>query len=175
MSESGDTVRIAGVIRQSIVDGPGLRMVVFTQGCPHGCAGCHNPETHDFAGGYDCELEKLLAVLDKNPLLAGMTFSGGEPFERAEELVPLAEQVRERGKNIWCYSGYTFEELLERAGREPAVQRLLSLCDVLVDGRFEEEQKDLTLHFRGSRNQRILDMAKSLAQGEAVQAETAQY
>lgn len=162
------TVRIAGVVRQSIVDGPGLRFVVFTQGCPHGCPGCHNPDTHDFSGGYACRVEKLLAEIDKNPLLAGITLSGGEPFEQAAELLLLAQAVQERGKNIWCYSGYTLEELLARGQRELAVQELLGLCAVLVDGRFIEEERDLNLPFCGSRNQRVLDVPASLQAGAAV-------
>lgn len=162
----GETIRIAGVVRQSIVDGPGLRLVVFTQGCPHACPGCQNPETHDFAGGYDCAVPSILAELDKNPLLKGLTISGGEPFCRAGELLALAEAVRARGKDIWCYTGYTFEELQRSA--DTAARSLLALLDVLVDGRFELQQKDLTLRFRGSGNQRVLDVPRSLAAGAAV-------
>lgn len=153
-----ETIRIAGIIRQSIVDGPGLRFVVFTQGCPHHCAGCHNPDTHDFAGGYDCPIERILAEFDKNPLLGGLTLSGGEPFCRAGELLPLVRAVKERGKNIFCYTGYTLEEL--RALPGPAVGELLGLIDTLVDGRFVLAERDLTLPFRGSRNQRVIDLAQ---------------
>lgn len=166
----GTTIRIAGVIRQSIVDGPGLRLVVFAQGCPHACPGCHNPETHDFGGGYDCRIEKILAEFDKNPLLRGATLSGGEPFCRAGELAPLAEELRRRGRDIWIYSGYTFEELLGLAESDPEAGRLLGLADVLVDGRFLLDERDLTLRFRGSRNQRILDLPRSLEAGAAVAA-----
>lgn len=169
MSDEGRTVRIAGIVRQSIVDGPGLRLVVFTQGCPHACPGCHNPETHNFAGGYDCEIEKILVALDANPLLSGVTISGGEPFARAAELVPLAKAVRARGKNVWCYSGHMFEQLLNMMPQSPDVGELLALCDVLVDGPFIESEKDLTLHFRGSSNQRILDVAASLQRQQAVE------
>ena len=159
---SDPTIRIAGVIRQSIVDGPGLRFVVFTQGCPHGCPGCHNPDTHDFAGGYDCAVSKILHEIDRNPLLKGLTLSGGEPFCRAGELLPLARAVRERGKDIWCYSGYRLEELFALSHKDTDVFELLHLLDVLVDGRFVEAEKDLTLRFRGSRNQRVLDVHRSL-------------
>lgn len=165
---STETIRIAGVIRQSIVDGPGLRLVVFSQGCPHGCPGCHNPETHDFGGGYDCNIGKILRLMDQNPLLTGITLSGGEPFARAGELIPLVREVRARGKNVWCYTGYTFEELLALGEEQPDVPALLRLCDVLVDGRFVEAEKDLTLWFRGSRNQRVIDVGRSLDAGEAV-------
>lgn len=166
---SADAIRIAGVVRQSIVDGPGLRMVVFVQGCPLKCPGCHNAQAQDPAGGYDCKIEKILREFDRNPLLLGLTLSGGEPFCQAQQLVPLAQAIHERGKTVWCYSGYTWEELMEMAGQSPAVRELLMLCDVLVDGRYEETQKSLTLRFRGSRNQRILDVPRSLAAGEATE------
>jgi anaerobic ribonucleoside-triphosphate reductase activating protein len=163
-----ETIRIAGVIRQSIVDGPGLRFVVFTQGCPHACPGCHNPETHDFAGGYDSRVADLLAAFDGNPLLKGVTLSGGEPFCRAAELIPFVEEIRRRGKNVWCYTGYTFEQLLAMAELDKAIATLLPLIDVLIDGPFLLEERDLTLRFRGSGNQRVLDMPASLERGEAV-------
>lgn len=161
-------IRISGVVNQSIVDGPGLRMTVFAQGCPHHCAGCHNPATHDFAAGFDCRVDVLLAVFDRNPLLAGVTLSGGEPFARPGELIPLAEQVRLRGKNVWCYSGYTFEELLARSVSDADVAELLAQIDVLVDGRYEEGRRNLSLRFRGSENQRILDLPASLRVRKAV-------
>lgn len=165
-----ETIRIAGVIKQSIVDGPGLRFVVFTQGCPHRCPGCHNPQTHSFSEGYDCPVDKILLEMQKNPLLKGITLSGGEPFCRAGELIPLVRAVRELGGDVFCYSGYTFEELLELAKDDPAISELLALLDVLVDGRFMLEERDLQLRFRGSRNQRVLDIPASLEAGEAVLA-----
>lgn len=162
------TVRIAGVVRESIVDGPGLRFVVFTQGCPHHCPGCHNPQSHDFNGGYDCELGKILDAIDKNPLLSGVTLSGGEPFCQAQALLPLAQAVKSRGLGVMAYSGWTFEELLQL--KDPAVRQLLEYCDILVDGRYEESLRDLTLRFRGSSNQRLLDVPASLCEGQAVWA-----
>lgn len=165
---NGLSIRIAGIVRQSIVDGPGLRLTVFTQGCPHRCPGCHNPHTHDFQGGYDCSVSKILCELDRNPLLKGVTLSGGEPFCRAGGLLPLARASKDRGKDIFCYSGYTFEELLEISAQDAEVDSLFRLIDVLVDGRYIQEQKDLTLRFRGSRNQRLLDIGKSLERGKAV-------
>jgi anaerobic ribonucleoside-triphosphate reductase activating protein len=165
-----NTIRLAGVIRQSIVDGPGLRLTVFTQGCPHNCPGCHNPQTHDFAGGYDSSAERVLAEYDKNPLLKGITISGGEPVCQAAGLIPLAEGIKTRGGDVILYSGYTFEELLERSAEDEAVETLLGLTDILIDGRFELDKRDLNRRFRGSGNQRILDVGKSLAAGVAVEA-----
>ena len=164
-----ETIRIAGVVRQSIVDGPGLRFVVFTQGCPHKCKGCHNPETHSFNGGYDCEVNKILLEMEKNPLLKGLAISGGEPFCRPEELLPLVKAVREKGMDVYCWSGYTFEELLAMSGMDAATAELLELIDVLVDGRFVLEERDLELKLRGSRNQRILDLKQSLKEKKPVE------
>lgn len=165
------TIRLAGVVRESIVDGPGLRFTVFCQGCPHGCEGCHNPATHDFEGGYDCEISKIIAAVDENPLLDGVTFSGGEPMCQPEAFTVLAEELKKRNLNIMVYTGYTYEELLRLAETRPAVGKLLELTDYLVDGRFILAQRDLTLPFRGSTNQRILDMKQTLAAGKPVLAE----
>lgn len=166
-----NTIRLAGVVRESIVDGPGLRFTVFCQGCPHGCEGCHNPATHDFEGGYDCEISKIIAAVDENPLLDGVTFSGGEPMCQPEAFTVLAEELKKRNLNIMVYTGYTYEELLELAETRPAVGKLLELTDYLVDGRFILAQRDLTLPFRGSTNQRILDMKQTFAAGKPVFAE----
>jgi anaerobic ribonucleoside-triphosphate reductase activating protein len=160
-------VRLAGVIRESIVDGPGLRFVVFAQGCPHGCPGCHNPQTHDFAGGYECPVERIAAAIAENPLITGVTFSGGEPFCQAQELAVLAQLVKEQHKHLILYSGYTFEQLLHNS--DPAVRRLMEYGDLLIDGPFLEREKTLELRFRGSRNQRVIDLPASLAQGQAVE------
>lgn len=149
-------LRIAGVIRESIVDGQGLRFVVFTQGCPHLCPGCHNPQTHDMNGGYLIEQEKILAEFFKNPLLKGITLSGGEPFLQAEELIPIAKAVKESGKDVVIYTGFTLEQLERMSNKY--TDELLSYCDTLIDGRFILAERDLTLTFRGSRNQRIIDM-----------------
>ena len=162
------SIRLAGVVRESIVDGPGIRFAVFVQGCPHHCPGCHNPQTHDPEGGYDCELQKILDAFDKNPMLRGITLSGGEPFEQAERLLPLAKAIVERGKDVVAFSGYTFEELMKKSEQTPAVRELLSLCCLLIDGRFILAERDLTLRFRGSRNQRLLDPVASIQKGEAV-------
>lgn len=164
-----NTIRIAGVVRESIVDGPGLRFTVFCQGCPHGCPGCHNPETHDFKGGYDCDISKIIAAVDANPLLDGVTFSGGEPFCQPEAFLELAKELKKRSLNLMAYSGYTYEEL--GGLNNPAVDELLKLLDYLVDGRFVQSQRDLTLLFRGSKNQRVIDMPKTIEKGQVILAE----
>lgn len=156
-------VRIAGVVDESIVDGPGIRFVIFTQGCPHGCPGCHNPQTHDFSGGKDVLISQLLANIQADPLLSGVTFSGGEPFCQAKPLAELARVLKLGGKHIMAYTGYTWDQLLEMD--DHSVQALLHLCDVLVDGPFIQEQRDLSLRFRGSRNQRLIDVQASLLAG----------
>ncbi len=159
-------LRIAGVVGDSIVDGPGLRLTVFTQGCPHRCPGCHNPQTHDFAGGYDAEVEELFEQYRENPLLRGVTLSGGEPFCQPEPLAELARLVHGAGGDVFCYTGYTYEQLLDLD--DPAVAALLREVDVLIDGPYLEAQRDLTLLFRGSANQRLLDLPRTRAEGRPV-------
>ena len=159
-------LRIAGVVGDSIVDGPGLRLTVFTQGCPHRCPGYHNPQTHDFAGGYDAEVEELFEQYRENPLLRGVTLSGGEPFCQPEPLAELARLVHGAGGDVFCYTGYTYEQLLGLD--DPAVAALLREVDVLIDGPYLEAQRDLTLLFRGSANQRLLDLPRTRAEGRPV-------
>lgn len=163
------TVRIAGVIRESIVDGPGICFVVFTQGCPHHCEGCHNPQSHDFDGGYDCMISKIVTEIEKDPLITGVTFSGGEPFCQPEPLTELAKIVTAKGLNLIIYTGYRVEELLEMGRKQSAILELMGLADLLVDGRFVLAERDLNLLFRGSRNQRVIDAKESLRRGEAVE------
>lgn len=150
-------MRVSGIVDESIVDGPGLRYVVFTQGCPHHCKGCHNPQTHSFEGGFLLSAEAALGQLQENPLLSGITLSGGEPFEQAEALCALADGAKALGKNVMTYTGYVFEDLLAR--NDLWTDRLLDLTDTLVDGPYKEELRDLELQFRGSANQRLLDRA----------------
>lgn len=161
-------MKLAGIVRESIVDGPGIRFVIFAQGCPHECPGCHNPDTHDFESGFEADAENLLAEIKKNPLLSGITFSGGEPFCQAKELADLAGKIKLMGLNIMAYSGYTFEELLNGSNDYNCWKMLLEATDILVDGKFEEENKNLMLRFRGSSNQRILDVAASIKNRKAV-------
>lgn len=161
------SIRVAGTIGESIVDGPGIRYVIFTQGCPHACAGCHNPHTHDFKAGTLLSLDILFADIMKNPLISGVTFSGGEPFCQAEPLLVLAQALRAQNKHIMAYSGYTFEQILQMGEKEVA---LLKACDLLVDGPFIQGLRDLSLRFRGSSNQRILDVPQSLKAGMPVWA-----
>ena len=168
MSESKTPIRLAGVVRESIVDGPGIRMTVFVQGCPHHCKGCHNAHTWDFEGGYMSSVERILEEAAKDKLLRGVTLSGGEPFCQAEALTVLAKRAKAMGLNVFCYSGFTFEELYAQFDEHPEYKALLEQCDCLVDGKFIEEEMSLMLHFRGSRNQRILDVPASLKKGEAV-------
>lgn len=162
------SIRIAGTVNDSIVDGEGYRYTIFTQGCPHKCVGCHNPHTHDFDGGHMADTADFLQEIDDNMLLSGVTFSGGEPFCQAGPLAELAAAIHQRDLNVWCYSGYTIEQLWEKAQAEPEVRRLLEEIDVLVDGPFIEAQKNLNLSFRGSDNQRIIDMVESREQGKIV-------
>ena len=163
------TLRLAGVMRESIVDGPGIRMTVFGQGCPHHCKGCHNPETHDPNGGYLSHPENILKAIAQNPLLQGVTFSGGEPFFQAEEFAELGAEIKKRGLHITTYSGYTFEQIMSgiEAGK-PGWKELLSVTDMLVDGKFVLEEKSLNLLFRGSKNQRLINVPNSLEAKEAV-------
>lgn len=158
MSNTASNLRISGVVAESIVDGPGFRYVVFTQGCPHHCPGCHNPQTHSFEGGYDADIPAMLEEIRRDPLLDGITLSGGEPFCQPEALIPLAKAVNEMGKTVFAYTGYTLEQLLELAKSRPAIKELLRLCDTLVDGPYVEALRDLDLEFRGSSNQRLIDM-----------------
>ncbi len=165
---NGNTLHLAGIIRESIVDGPGMRFVVFVQGCPHNCPGCQNLQAHSFEGGAVFTVDRLLQEIQKNPLLKGVTFSGGEPFCQPEPLARLARKLHSMGLDVMCYTGYVYEDLLKKSETDLEVRDLLENCDALVDGPFLLEQKSLTLHFRGSRNQRILDVPKSLSKGRAV-------
>ena len=159
-------IRIFGTVEDSIVDGPGLRYSVFTQGCPHHCPGCHNPESHDFAGGRLTDTAELIRVMQRNPLLDGLTLSGGEPFCQPEACRELADAAHAARLNVWCYTGYTWDALLAEA--DPARLALLHSVDVLVDGPFLLAQRSLELKFCGSRNQRLIDVQKSLAAGAVV-------
>ena len=157
-------IRLAGIVPESIVDGPGYRLAVFVQGCPHACPGCHNPKTHDFAGGYLSDTAQIIAQMGKNPLVRGVTLTGGEPMMQAEALLEVASAAKEKGLNVWCYTGFTLEELLER--KQLAQLRLLEYIDVLVDGPYIAHERSLDLVYCGSKNQRLIDMKKTREAGE---------
>ena len=156
---------LSGIVTDSIVDGPGIRVSIFCQGCPHHCPGCHNPETWEFGCGTPMDEAQILEIVASNPLCRGVTFSGGEPFAQAEGFAKLAQLLKDKGYEVASYSGYTFEQLLQGT---PAQKDLLKTIDILIDGPFLQEEKSLELNFRGSRNQRILDVPKSLAVGTAI-------
>ena len=157
-------IRIAGTVNDSIVDGPGYRYTIFTQGCPHHCPGCHNPQSHDFEGGRVTDTDTILRQVRENPLLDGITLSGGEPFCQPEACRALAEAAHGLGMSVWCYTGYTWEKLMQEA--DPARLALLEAVDVLVDGPFILAQKSLELKFCGSRNQRLIDVRKTRQAGQ---------
>lgn len=157
-------IRIAGTVNDSIVDGPGLRYTVFTQGCPHHCPGCHNPETHDPAGGREEDTEALIARMKKNPLLSGLTLSGGDPLMQSVPCLELARAAHAAGLNVWVYTGFTWEALMREGN--PDRMALLAETDVLVDGPFIQAQRSLELNYCGSGNQRLIDVQKTLKTGE---------
>lgn len=156
-------LRIYGLVQDSIVDGPGLRYAVFVQGCTHACPGCHNPDSQPASGGAVYSVEELLADIRKNPLVHGVTLSGGEPFEQPEACAELAQALKIAGYNVWTYTGYLYEDLAARG--DESVRKLLEHTDVLVDGPFVESLKSLDLKWCGSSNQRLIDMPKTLASG----------
>lgn len=162
-------IRLAAYLQQdSIVDGEGIRTVIWTQGCTHNCPGCHNPETHDMRGGALVDIEEVKEEIRNLEGQDGITFSGGDPMFQVDQCLELAKTAKECGLNIWCYTGYTFEELLEISKKKKEVIDFLKLIDVLIDGRFVLSEKSLNLKFRGSRNQRIIDPQKSLKKKKAV-------
>ena len=166
-------ISLSGVTGDSIVDGPGLRLTIFTQGCLHNCPGCHNPQTHDPNGGSWADTEDILAAAAENPLLDGITLSGGDPFLQPVPCLALAEGAHKLGLNVWTYTGYTWGALWEENDAEKLA--LLKESDVLVDGPFLLAERSLELQFCGSRNQRLIDVKKSLAAGEVVLWEKSKY
>jgi anaerobic ribonucleoside-triphosphate reductase activating protein len=160
------TLAVGGIEPESIVDGPGFRYTVFVQGCHFRCPGCHNPQLQTLAGGRRITVGEILEELRENPLLEGLTLSGGDPFVQAEACAVLAEEVRGLGLSVFAYTGYTFEALWR--AENPAWRRLLMAVDVLVDGPFVRELRDIDLRFRGSSNQRLIDLPRTLAAGQIV-------
>ena len=171
-TDKGNILKLAGIAAESIVDGPGFRYVLFVQGCPHHCKGCQNPQTWSFTeGGYDTPVENIMKAVKENNLITGVTLSGGEPFTQAKALTVLAKEIRNEGLDVMAFSGWTFEELKEGANEENGWMDLLRELSLLIDGRFIEEQLTLNLRFRGSKNQRIIDVQRSLAEGKTVLSE----
>lgn len=161
-------LRIAGIVNESIVDGPGIRLVVFAQGCRHKCPGCQNPHTHSFEGGTLVTIDEIVERVRENPMLDGVTLSGGDPFEQAENFAELALRIRRMGMNVVTYTGYTYEQLMNGIDKRKGWERLLQESDILIDGRFEETKKNLLLRFRGSENQRIINLRDTLERNSLV-------
>ena len=158
-------IRLASDLQpDSIVDGPGIRTVIWTQGCSHNCKGCQNPTTHDFKGGFSVTTEEVIKKLDTLMGQQGITFSGGDPMFQAEACTEIAKYAKEKGLNVWCYTGFTYEQVLKNKKQA----EFLKYIDVLVDGKFEIAEFSLNLDFRGSRNQKIIDVQKSLKENKVV-------
>lgn len=164
-------IKLAGLVADSIVDGPGFRFTIFTQGCPHHCEGCHNPQTHDFNGGRYADCDKIIEKIRQNKLTSGVTFSGGEPFCQPEPCAYTAQKLKELDYHLMAFTGFTFERLLEMSEKDIHVKEFLSCLDVIIDGKFDLSQRSLELKYKGSKNQRTIDVQESLKQGRAVEIE----
>ena len=156
-------MNVAGINFESVADGEGVRVVIYVSGCLHNCKGCHNPTSHSFTAGqpFTEQLQnEIIAYINKTPFISGLTLSGGDHMYSSSEITPFIRALRQANKNVtvWIYSGFTYKEILENS----EMLELLSECDVLVDGRFVLEQRDMTLSYKGSRNQRIIDVQQSL-------------
>ena len=157
-------ISVLSVIEDTMVDGPGFRTSIYCAGCRHNCPGCHNPQSWDFEGGHAMTTDELMDIIEADPY-ANVTFSGGDPMYQPEGFAELARAIHKRThKDIWCYTGFTFETLVNM----PRQRSLLQEVDVLVDGPFVRSERDESLIFRGSRNQRIIDVGASLTQGHVV-------
>ena len=167
MNESNDEnkIKISGIVKESTVDGPGVRYVVFTQGCPHHCKGCHNPQTHSFDGGSYIDIDTILEDVKKNPLLRGVTISGGEPFMQAKKIAKLLSKIDRKKLSTIVYTGFLYEDLLNNANENNGYMDLLKQADLLIDGKFEEDLMDENLLFRGSSNQRVIKCKESVESG----------
>lgn len=162
-------IRLASPLQyDSIVDGAGMRTVIWTQGCPHKCPGCHNPKTHAYESGFVIDVEDINNELQSYSNQDGITLSGGEPFRQPEACHEIAEYAKSIGLNVWCYTGYTFESLLAMSKQNDIYMRLLQNIDILIDGKFEISKRNLSLKFRGSSNQRVIDVQASLMNHEIV-------
>lgn len=155
--------------RDSIVDGEGIRCVIWTQGCPHNCRGCHNPETHSFDGGVLVDVEDIKRKIDTLELHDGITFSGGDPMIQAGACFQIAKHCHAKGLNVWCYTGYTYEQLIALSEKKSDLMDFLNEIDILVDGKFILEEKSYDCVFRGSKNQRLIDVKKSLRANRVIE------
>ena len=159
-------IQLLQVVEDTVADGPGFRTSIYCAGCPNGCPGCHNPQSWDIRNGHEVSTEEVMAVIEADPFARGVTFTGGDPMFQPEGFAELAEAIRSRtNKNIWCYTGFRFENILHN----PRQRRLLELVDVLVDGPFVQALRDEDLLFRGSSNQRLIDVPASLMAGQVVE------
>lgn len=170
-NNDGELLRIAGIMKESIVDGPGIRFAIFCQGCPHDCKGCHNPSTHNFQDGEIIKISNILKYIDENPLIQGVTFSGGEPLCQVKPFLSLAKEVKKRNLHLLIYTGYTIEELEIRMKKEHELEELLRTADHLIEGRFVQKLRNLSLPYRGSSNQRIIDLNAYFSTGEIIPCE----
>ncbi len=163
-------IRIAGYVDDSIVDGPGIRFTIFTQGCAHHCFNCHNPETWAFDKGKDVDIDELISKIKRNPLLQGITLSGGDPLYQVSACLELVKKVKELNSDldIIIYTGFTFEELANNFKKNKDLLSLLKLSDILIDGKYEDSLRDLTLRFRGSSNQRVINLKKTFLEEKIV-------
>jgi anaerobic ribonucleoside-triphosphate reductase activating protein len=176
MQQNNEYIRLAADLQtDSIVDGPGLRTVIWTQGCGHHCKGCQNPQTWDFNGGGLVPIDAVLEAIDELEYQTGLTFSGGDPMYQPEACNIIADYARKKGLDIWVYTGFTYEEVLKLAEKKPIYREFLDKIDVLVDGRFKLEERDLSLLFRGSRNQRLIDIQKTLQNNEITLLDEYEY
>lgn len=173
---SEKNIRLAADLQtDSIVDGPGLRAVIWTQGCSHNCPGCQNPQTHSFKGGGLIPIHLVLEEIDKLEYHTGITFSGGDPMFQPEACNEIAKYAKNKGYNIWVYTGFTYEELITMSETKPIYMDFLKNIDILVDGKFKIEEKDLNLLFRGSKNQRLIDVQKTLKSNEIILLDESKY
>lgn len=168
-------LRVSGIMKDSIVDGPGLRYAIFVQGCYHKCEGCHNPQTHDPNGGYTVDINTIFDEVMNNPTYTGVTFSGGEPFLQADALADLAIKFKASGRDldIICYTGYTYEQIMTaiKDNNLLSYARLLYNIDYLIDGRFDKSKASLDCPWRGSTNQRIINVKESLIAKKLIEAD----
>ncbi|MCL2175933.1 MAG: anaerobic ribonucleoside-triphosphate reductase activating protein [Treponema sp.] len=171
-------MRLSGITDVSFVDGPGLRYVIFAQGCKHGCPNCHNQKTWDVNAGMEFSVKEVIRKLkkqnktandkSKSGLYQGVTLSGGEPFLQAEELAQVAASAHQIGWDVVTYTGYTYEQLIELGNNDNNIKSLLYETDILIDGKYVHEKRDANLPFRGSANQRIIDVIKTINEGKIV-------